>query len=72
MNANNLEETEFQALLIMFEKIWQKKFSMLDGQNGRPSISECVEIALSQENTNPKEDLIDFLESHLEEMANSL
>ena len=72
MNTN-LEEVEVQALLIMFEKIWQKKFSMLDGQNGRPSISECVEMVLHQENNKkPQEDLIDFLENHLEKMSNRL
>lgn len=60
---------EREALLIMFGNLWQKKYWALDGQNGRPSINDCLDWAFKSKQINANEDLIDFLESFLQDMA---
>lgn len=60
---------EKEALLIMFGPRWQRKFWSLDGQQGRPSIADCIDFALKRKNIKNKEDLVDFLEDYLDDMA---
>jgi hypothetical protein len=57
-----------EALLIMFGQSWSKKYELLDGQDGRPSIADCIEKALYK-NTKQCEDLVDFVERHLSNTA---
>lgn len=64
-----VSRNEKEALLIMFGNIWQKKFWALDGESGRPSIADCVDFALRKLNTNAKEDLVDYVEDYLTDMA---
>ncbi len=65
--TKNMQEKE--ALLIMFGPIWRKKFSALDGQQGRPSIADCLDLALQKRSSKAKDDLVDFLENYLTNMA---
>lgn len=60
---------EKEALLLMFGHLWQKKYWSLDGEKGRPSLSECIDFALRRKNTRIDEDLVDFLENYLQDMA---
>jgi hypothetical protein len=64
MNVN-----EKEALLIMFGPLWQKKYWSLDGQKGRPSISECIDCALKSQKAGAQKDLVSFLENYLSTMA---
>jgi hypothetical protein len=66
---STIHRHEKEALLIMFGNVWQKKFWALDGQNGRPSLSDGIDFALRRINSNAKEDLIDYLENYLKDMA---
>lgn len=67
--ASRLAVNEKEALLIMFGPSWQKKYCSLDGQKGRPSIAECIDFALRRHNSRAEEDLVDFLEGYLSDMA---
>jgi len=60
---------EKEALLIMFGPLWRKKYWPLDGQKGRPSLSDCIDLALRKRNTRSREDLVDFLEKYLTDMS---
>jgi hypothetical protein len=60
---------EKEALLIMFGSIWRKKFWALDGQKGRPSISDGIDFALSRLSSGAKEDLVDYVENFLKNMS---
>ncbi|GEM_PF-2385348 len=60
---------EREAILIMFGETWRRKFWPLDGQKGRPSISDCIDFALRKKNSHHQEDLVDFLENYLSDMA---
>lgn len=60
---------EKEALMIMFGTIWTKKFWALDGQKGRPSISDCLDFALRKRKIQAEEDLVDFVENYLTDMA---
>jgi len=64
-----INHQEKEALLLMFGTLWQKRYWPLDGKAGRPSISECIDFALRKNNTNAQEDLVDFLELYLTNMA---
>lgn len=68
-SSPRLAGNEKEALLIMFGAIWRKKFWPLDGQKGRPSLSECIDFALRKKNSCVDEDLVDFLEKYLSDMA---
>ena len=67
--SSALSRNEKEALLIMFGAAWQKKFATLDGEKGRPSISDCIDLASRKFNSRSKEDLIDYLETYLKKMA---
>jgi len=69
MSQSLLADNEKEALLIMFGPIWQKRFWSLDGQKGRPSISDCIDFALKRRKARAEEDLVDFLEEYLSDMA---
>ncbi len=60
---------EKEALLIMFGPEWRKKFWTLDGQKGRPSIADCIDFALRKRNSKVEEDLVNYLENYLTNMA---
>lgn len=62
MPANNNTK---EALMIMFGQSWQKRFWSLDGQNGRPSIADCIEKALSKNTIKANEDLVSYVEKQL-------
>lgn len=53
----------------MFGPVWRKKYWALDGQNGRPSIADCLDFALRKRNSKAKEDLVDYVEGYLTDMA---
>jgi hypothetical protein len=67
--TSNLKSQEKEALLIMFGPMWQKKFWALDGQGGRPSISEGIDFALRRLSSKAKEDLVDYVEEYLRDMS---
>ena len=67
--SSRLVTNEKEALLIMFGAAWQKKYWPLDGQKGRPSLSDCIDYALRKRSARAQEDLVDFLESYLTNMA---
>lgn len=67
--SSGFSAMEKEALLIMFGPLWRKKFWPLDGQKGRPSLSECIDFALRRKNTKAKEDLVDYVESYLTDMS---
>ncbi len=67
--SSRLVGNEKEALLIMFGATWQKKYWPLDGQKGRPSLSDCIDFALRKRNSKAQEDLVDFLENYLTDMA---
>lgn len=67
--SSRLVGNEKEALLIMFGATWQKKYWPLDGQKGRPSLSDCIDFALRKNNSRAQEDLVDFLECYLTDMA---
>lgn len=67
--ASTLNRNEKEALLIMFGNVWRKKFWPLDGQKGRPSISDCIDFALRKKNSRAQEDLVDYIENYLKDMA---
>lgn len=60
---------EKQAIMIMFGGLWKKKFTTLDGQKGRPSVSDCIDFALRRVNKKAGEDLVDYLEQYLFNMS---
>jgi|JI10StandDraft_1071094.scaffolds.fasta_scaffold1876970_1 hypothetical protein len=60
-----LKPHEKEALLIMFGHMWQKRFWALDGQGGRPNLSQCIDFALKKRGASLHEDLVDFLENYL-------
>jgi hypothetical protein len=64
-----LARNEKEALLIMYGPAWQKRFWPLDGQEGRPSIADCIDFALRKRNSRAQQDLVAFLESYLTDMA---
>lgn len=64
-----INRNEKEALLIMFGQIWEKKFWTLDGKMGRPSIAECVDFALRRGGKKAREDLVDYIEKYLNDMA---
>jgi hypothetical protein len=67
--SSHFSRNEKEALLIMFGPVWRKKFWPLDGQKGRPSLAECLDFALRRKNSRAKEDLVDYVESYLSDMA---
>lgn len=67
--TTHIKSQEKEALLIMFGPLWRKKFWALDGQGGRPSISDSIDFALRKFNTKAKEDLVDYLEDYLSNMS---
>lgn len=70
---NIQKDAQIQALLIMFEKTWQKKYSLLDGKEGRPSISDCIDLILNKYKYNEeKDDLVLFLEKYLKQIAQTI
>lgn len=69
MAPSLLAHNEKEALLIMFGATWQKKFWSLDGQKGRPSIEDCIDFALKRRSLRLEEDLVDFIENYLSDMA---
>lgn len=69
VDLNRLASNEKEALLIMFGPSWQKKYWPLDGQKGRPSISDCIDFALRKRSSRAEEDLVDFIEDYLSDMA---
>lgn len=64
-----IDSAQKQALLLMFGHIWQKKYSTLDGQKGRPSIDDCIDMALRRSNKSVREDLVDHVERYLIDMS---
>lgn len=64
-----LDDREKEALLIMFGQLWREKYWPLDGLKGRPSLSDCIDFALRKRSSRAEEDLIDFLESYLNDMS---
>ena len=64
-----INNKEKEALLIMFGHLWQKKYCFLDGEKGRPSLSDCIDFALRKRNSRAEEDLVDFLECYLNDMS---
>lgn len=64
-----LNRHEKEALLIMFGDIWRKKFDTLDGQKGRPTLSDCIDFALRRNNAKAREDLVEYVEAYLRDMA---
>jgi hypothetical protein len=64
-----INNNEKEALLIMFGSMWRKKFWSLDGQKGRPSIDDCIDFALRRRKSYAQEDLVDYIEDHLKDMA---
>lgn len=60
-----ISTSEKEALLIMFGPVWKKKYWALDGQSGRPSISDGIDFALMKFNQKAREDLVDYLENYL-------
>lgn len=64
-----LPKQEKEALLLMFGPMWQKRFWALDGQNGRPSLSQCIDFAMRRKNSRSEEDLVDYLERYLSDMS---
>jgi hypothetical protein len=69
VSSQALSTEEREALWIMFGTLWQKKYCSLDGQHGRPSINDCLDWALKTKHIKESEDLVDFLESYLADMA---
>lgn len=67
IGENNHSKKE--ALLIMFGHGWSQRYCHLDGQDGRPSISDCIERALRKSNLKANEDLVDYVEKHLMSVA---
>lgn len=67
--SSAFNRNEKEALLIMFGSAWRKKFWSLDGEKGRPSISDCLDFALRKSNTKAREDLVEYVESYLRDMA---
>jgi hypothetical protein len=59
------KSNEKEALLIMYGAKWQRRFWHLDGQNGRPTIDECIDLALQKQNPRSQEDLIAYIEGYL-------
>ena len=53
----------------MFGSIWQKKFGVLDGKNGRPSLADCLDLALRKRNSKAREDLVNYVETYLKDLA---
>lgn len=66
---STLNRNEKEALLIMFGSYWRKKFSTLDGEQGRPSIAEAIDFALLKRNAKAKDDLVTYVEKYLQDMA---
>ncbi|MCA9508546.1 MAG: hypothetical protein KC505_09010 [Myxococcales bacterium] len=64
-----LNNQEKEALLLMFGQLWRQRYWSLDGLRGRPSLSDCIDFALRKRKQNAEEDLIDFLEDYLNDMA---
>jgi hypothetical protein len=64
-----LSRNEKEALLIMFGTVWRKKFSTLDGRKGRPSITDCIDIASRRLNSRSRADLVYYIETYLQDMA---
>ena len=56
---------EREAILIMFGTVWRHKYWSLDGKGGRPSIEDCVEMALKKRKAKKQPDIIIFLEVFL-------
>lgn len=69
MKKQSFNGQEVEALLLMFGKDWQSKFKSLDGQNGRPTLSDCIHRALEKINAKQREDLVEYIECYLENMA---
>jgi len=67
--SSSISHNEKEALLIMFGHMWRKKYWSLDGQKGRPSLGDCIDLAVRRQNTKSKEDLVDYVESYLAAMA---
>ncbi len=67
--AGLINTKEKEALLLMFGHLWQKRYWSLDGEKGRPSLSDCIDFALRRKNCRIDEDLVDFLEQYLQDMA---
>ncbi len=64
-----ISRNEKEALIIMFGNSWRKRFWALDGQKGRPCLNDCVDFALRKLNTKSKEDLVNYVEAYLTDMA---
>lgn len=63
--AESFNHSKKEALLIMFGQSWSHRFGSLDGQEGRPSIAECIDKALEKNTLRAHEDLVDYVEKHL-------
>lgn len=66
---SNSSQQQKEALLIMFGRVWQKKFWPLDGQQGRPSLGDCVDLALKRHNNKTRDDLVTYVENYLDSMS---
>ncbi len=66
MLGNNSKK---EALLIMFGHSWSKRYWSLDGQDGRPSIAECIDLVLKKETLSANEDLVGYVEKHLNSIS---
>lgn len=71
-NTPNIKGQERDAILLMFGPVWQRKFRALDGQEGRPSIADCIDKALMKPNGKAQEDLVSYLEKYLADTALAL
>lgn len=60
-----IDHNKKEALLIMFGPIWKKRFWPLDGQEGRPTLADCIEKALLKNTVKSNEDLVNYVENHL-------
>lgn len=67
--SSAFNRNEKEALMIMFGNAWRKRFWSLDGEKGRPSISDCLDFALRKRSTRAQEDLVEYVESYLNDMA---
>ncbi|HXW53110.1 MAG TPA: hypothetical protein VEL47_03285 [Myxococcota bacterium] len=67
--SSAISRNEKEALIIMFGQVWKKKFWPLDGQKGRPCLNDCIDFALKRLKAKSKEDLVDYVESYLRDMA---
>lgn len=69
ISQSSFNGQEKEALLIMFGPVWRKRFWPLDGLKGRPSVADCLDFALRKRSSKAKEDLVDYVENYLTDMA---